>query len=219
LEVYGKNAVSERTTQEWFARFRSGNQDVKDTSRPSGPIAEKFGEILQLVEQDRQEIAEELNINHMTVWNHLKKANYKNKLDVWVPHELTQRNLNDRITISEMLLKRNEMEPFLKRIITGDEKWVKYENIKRKRSWSKVDDPPQTISKPGLTKNKLLLSVWWDWKGIVHYELLQSGETINSVLYCAQLDRLNEAIQKERPELVHRKGVVSHHDNERPHTN
>ena len=30
LEVYGKNAVSELTTQEWFARFRSGNQDVKD---------------------------------------------------------------------------------------------------------------------------------------------------------------------------------------------
>ena len=117
-----------------------------------------------------------------------------------------------------MLLKRTEMEPFLKRIITGDEKWVKYENIKRKRSWSKADDPPQTISKPGLTKNKVLLSVWWDWKGIVHYELLQSGETINSVLYCAQLDRLNEAIQKERPELAHRKGVVFHHDNARPHT-
>ena len=56
-----------------------------------------------------------------------------------------------------------------------------------------------------------------DWKGIVHYELLQSGETINSVLYCAQLDRSNEAIQKECPELAHRKGVVSHHDNALPH--
>ena len=81
---------------------------------------------MQLLEQDRhascQEIAEALNINYMTVWNHLKKANYKKKLDVWVLHELTQRNLNDRITISEMLLKRNKTEPFLKRIITGDEK-------------------------------------------------------------------------------------------------
>jgi len=146
LEVYGKNAVRERTTQEWFARFRSGNQDVKDASRPIRPITEKVGEILQLVEQDRhascKEISEALNINHMTVWNHLKKANYKKKLDVRVPHELTQRNLNDRITISEMLLKRNKMEPFLKRIITGYEKWLKHENIKRKRSWSKADDPP-----------------------------------------------------------------------------
>jgi len=105
---------------EWFARFRSRNQDVKDASHPGRPITAKVGEILQLVEQDRhascQEIAEALNINNMTVWNHLKEANYKKKLDFWVPHELTQRNLNDRITISEMLLKRNEIEPFLKRI-------------------------------------------------------------------------------------------------------
>ena len=74
LEVYGKNAVIERTTQELFARFRSGNQDVKNASRSNRPITEKVGEILQLVEQDRhascQEIAEALNIKHMTVWNH-----------------------------------------------------------------------------------------------------------------------------------------------------
>ena len=85
---------------------------------------------------------------------------YQKKLDVWVPHELTQRNLIDRITICEMLLKRNKMEPFLERIITGDEKWVKYKNIKHKRSWSRADDPSQTISKPGLTANKVMLRVW-----------------------------------------------------------
>ena len=42
--------------------------------------------------------------------------------------------------------------------------------------------------------NKVILSVWWDWKGIVHYELLQSSEAINSTLNCAQLVRLNEAM-------------------------
>jgi len=87
---------------------------------------------LQLIEQDRhvscQEIANALRINHATVWNHLKKAGYAKKLDVWVPYELTQRNLIDRISISETLLN-----PFLKQIITG-EKWVKYKNIVRKRS-------------------------------------------------------------------------------------
>ena len=29
--------------------------------------------------------------------------------------------------------------------------------------------------------------VGWDWKGIVHYELLSSNQTINSELYCEQL--------------------------------
>ncbi|XP_012061976.1 PREDICTED: histone-lysine N-methyltransferase SETMAR-like, partial [Atta cephalotes] len=94
----------------------------------------------------------------MTVWNHLKKAGYAKKLDVWVPHELTQRNLIDRISISETLLKCNEIDSFLKQIITGDEKWVKYKNIVRKRSiWDKRGESPQTISKPGLTVNKVML--------------------------------------------------------------
>ncbi|EGI68939.1 Histone-lysine N-methyltransferase SETMAR, partial [Acromyrmex echinatior] len=137
-EVYGADAVSERKrrTQELFIQFRSGNFDVKDRPRSDRSVTEKVDEILQLVEQDRhvscQEIINALRINHVTVWNDLKKAGYAKKLDVWVPHELTQRNLIDRISISEILLKRNEIDPFLKQIITGDEKWVKYKNIVRK---------------------------------------------------------------------------------------
>ena len=63
-----------------------------------------------------------------------------------------------------------------------------------------------------------MLSVWWDCKGIIHYELLQRGETINLTQYCAKLGRLNEAIPKELPELTNRKGVVFHHDNAQPYT-
>ena len=110
------------------------------------------------------------------------------------------------------------MKPSLKRLITGDEKWMKYETVKRKRSWSKSGEVTQTTAKPGLTASKVLLSVWWDWKGIVYYEILQPGKTVDSVLYCQQLTRLQEAIQKMRPELLNRKGVVFHHDNARPHT-
>ncbi|GBP61829.1 Glucose dehydrogenase [Eumeta japonica] len=38
--------------------------------------------------------------------------------------------------------------------------------------------------------------VWWNWRGIIHYELLPSDKTINSDLYCQQLMRL-----KVQPEL------------------
>ena len=63
-----------------------------------------------------------------------------------------------------------------------------------------------------------MLCVWWDWKEIVHYELLSSNQTINSELYCEQLQRLQQAIERKRPELINRRGVVFHHDNARPHT-
>ena len=43
------------------------------------------------VERDKNvntvEITRELDINHKTVLNHLQKAGYKKKFDVWVPHE------------------------------------------------------------------------------------------------------------------------------------
>ena len=82
----------------------------------------------------------------------------------------------DRVSIFESLLKRNEIEPFLKRMITGDEKWIMYDNNVRERN--------------------VMLSVWWDWKGIIHHELLESGQTINLTLYCQQLMRLKQAIKK-----------------------
>ena len=39
----------------------------------------------------------------------------------------------DRVSICESLLKRNEIEPFLKQMITGDEKWSTYDNNVRKK--------------------------------------------------------------------------------------
>ena len=71
-------------------------------------------------------------MSHQTVINHLKKIGFKKKLDVWVPHDLTQKNIFARMDGCESLLNRNKIDPFLKRMVTGDEKWVTYDNVKRK---------------------------------------------------------------------------------------
>ncbi|KAJ0180366.1 hypothetical protein K1T71_003770 [Dendrolimus kikuchii] len=73
------------------------------------------------------DVAGELGIDHKTVLAHLKKVGYTKKLDIWVPHELTERNLMNRVPICDSLLRRNETEPFLKKLITGDEKWITYD--------------------------------------------------------------------------------------------
>ena len=44
-------------------------------------------------------------------------------------------------------------------------------------------------------------SVWWDWKCVVFFELLPRNETINSDVYCRQLNKLNAAMKEKRPEL------------------
>ena len=63
-----------------------------------------------------------------------------------------------------------------------------------------------------------MLSVWWDWKGVVFFELLPRNQTINSDFYCRQLNKLNAAVKEKRPELVNRKGVIFHDVNAIPHT-
>ncbi|GFW19795.1 hypothetical protein TNCV_3560981 [Trichonephila clavipes] len=55
----------------------------------------------------------------------------------------------DRIYICEELTKRNEIDPFLKRMVTGDVKRVTYYNIVRKRLWSKCCEAAQKEAKPG----------------------------------------------------------------------
>ena len=52
------------------------------------------------------------------------------------------------------------------------------------------------LHRHGLASNKVMLSVWWDWKEIVHYELSPPGKTIDSDLYCQQLMKLKKLWRK-----------------------
>ena len=91
--------------------------------------------------------------------------------------------LTKRIPICDSLLKRNENDPFLKRIITGDEKWVVYDNFVQKRLWSKRDEPAQSTANADIHQKKVMLSVCYDFKGIVYFELLPRNQTINSNVF------------------------------------
>ena len=117
----------------------------------------------------------------------------------------------------ESLLKCNENVLFLKQIVTGDEKWILYNNVERKRSSGKQNEPPPTTPKPSLHPKKVMLCIWWDWKRVLYYELLPENQTINSNKYCSQLDQLKAALNEKSPELVNRKHIIFHQDNARPH--
>jgi len=78
------------------------------------PIVKNVDEIFQKIKENRQvnsyDITKEININHKTVLGHLRKIGYTKKFDVWVSHNLTLKNLMDRISIYESLLKRNKID-------------------------------------------------------------------------------------------------------------
>ncbi|GFW80933.1 putative DD34D transposase [Trichonephila clavipes] len=103
-------------------------------------------------------------------------------LDVWVQHQLTPKNMMDRISIYEALAKRNEIDPFLKRMVTGDEKWVTYDNIVRKRLWSKRGEVAQTVAKPGLTSRKRLEEMLTSEERITIISWILGGKTYEEML-------------------------------------
>jgi histone-lysine N-methyltransferase SETMAR len=109
------------------------------------------------------------------------------------------------------LLSSHRNFNWLDNLITGDEKWVMYDNRSPKRQWLDPGDPGQPISNVDRQGKKVLLSIWWGVKGVVHWELLPAGHTIDAHVYCEQLDRVKEKLRGKQDR------VYFLHDNARPH--
>lgn len=76
--------------------------------------------------------------------------------------------------------------------------WVPYnqfEENKANRSTACIfpfsNELTRSSAKSDLHSKKLRLRVWWSICGIVTFEVLKLGQTVNPDLYCEQLDRVN----------------------------
>ena len=99
----------------------------------------------------------------------------------------------------------------------GDEKWILYNNVKWKRLWGKKNEQSSSTPKAVLYPKKVMLCIWWDWKGVLYYGLFPENQTINSKKYCFQVDQQKAALDEKRLELVNRNRIIFHQDNTRPH--
>lgn len=221
-DTYGNDVVNEKTCRRWFSRFKKDDFSLKDEPR-AGCSKKLNSEQLQAAIDGNptcttRELSKTFNVSHMTIYREMKRLGKVSKAGKWVPHELSEINRQQRVTCCVSLRSRELQAPFLDRIITGDEKWILYNNVKRKRQWLSRGSKPIPQPRSGLHPKKILLCVWWDLKGIVYYELMGDNQTITSEVYCQQLTRLKAVLQEKRPSLINRKGVILHHDNARPHT-
>ena len=57
-------------------------------------------------------------------------------------------------------------------------------------------DIAQSTSKADIFQKIVMLSVWWNFEGIVYFELLSRNQTINSNVYCRQLMKLDKTSRK-----------------------
>ena len=63
----------------------------------------------------------------------------------------------------------------------------------------------------------MLIVLFFYWKGIVHYEFVPCGETVNKEFYLNALKHLREAVQRKRPEAWTNNTWMLHHDNAPAH--
>lgn len=221
LKVFGDDAVSERTCRNRFQKFKAGDRSLEDRPRSGRPSAIDDDILLNILKENpfltSSEIAEKLNVAQQTVSDHIQRLGLVYKYSQWVPKELTISNLSTRVTICSSLLCRNKREPFLHHLVTGDEKWISFDNVVRKKGYCQPGQSLPTTSKVSLHVRKRMLCIWWDIRGPIYYELLKPNETINSDKYCQMLEKLEVELKKKRPALVNRNHVILQHDNARPH--
>ncbi|GBL94383.1 Histone-lysine N-methyltransferase SETMAR [Araneus ventricosus] len=66
------------------------------------------------------------------------------------------------------------------------------------------------------SQRKTMVTVWYSSAGMIHFNFLNSGETIAADKYYQEIDEMNRKLQHMRPALVNKKGSIFLH-NSRPH--
>ena len=57
-----------------------------------------------------------------------------------------------------------------------------------------------------------------DIRGLIHYEFVPTGQTVNQVYYLEVMKRMHEKVRWKRPELFASNSWILHHDNAPAHT-
>jgi hypothetical protein len=131
-----------------------------------------------------------------------------------MPHVVTEDQKANRVNISQELLDRVSVdENFLKTIATGDETWVYgYDNETKVQSsqWVGQGSPRPKKARMSQSNMKVMLVVFFDWQGVIHYEFVPRGQIVNEEFYVAVLKRWKEAVRRNRPQLWTNQSWVLH---------
>ncbi|GFX98019.1 mariner Mos1 transposase [Trichonephila clavipes] len=136
---------------DWPAR--SPDLNPIEHKRGAWQTGKKFedAELQVLLDEDdgktQEHLAEQLNANQSTVSRRLKAMGKIIKVGRRGPHELTDRQQGNRKFACEMLLVRYKRKSYLHCIVTGDEKWIYFDNRKRNRLYVDPRQPSKSTAR------------------------------------------------------------------------
>ena len=65
---------------------------------------------------------------------------------------------------------------------------LKFQQLNKQNQWLYPGQIAEPVANRKRFSRKTLLSVWWNFEGVIHYERASNKRTIDADLYCAQLD-------------------------------
>ena len=104
---------------------------------------------------------------------------------------------------------------FIDNLLTVDETWVYYQSKETLRTagrWQKPGERQPEVGRIGQTSKKVMATVFWNCRGIVHVDYLATGKSINQHYYNDLLKTVYENLPKSR-----RRKVIFLQDNAPPH--
>lgn len=116
--------------------------------------------IMEHIEWDRHvayyNIAQEIGARQQIMSNHLQNAGYATSLD-FVCSMIWRKKPSGLKQCLWYVAVKNERDPSLNLMMTGDDKWITCDSISWRWWWSKAGKSSRTVAKPGLTAKKVLL--------------------------------------------------------------
>lgn len=234
--AYGEDALTVSQVRRWFQRFRNGDFDLSDRRRSGRPkTARTSGNIQRvrkLITADRRltvrEVADEISTSPYSAHAILSADLHLNRKPAkFIPHVLTQEQKELRGECASEAFERSVEDPtFLERLITGDETWCfgyDPETKQMSSAWTGEGEPPLKKARKSPSRVKVMLICFFDCQGIVHYEFLPSGATVNKSVYLGVLRRLREKVRLNRVRVGKTQnwggnGWILHHDNAPAHS-
>ncbi|GFX12086.1 mariner Mos1 transposase [Trichonephila clavipes] len=113
--------------------------------------------------------SEQLNVDQSIVSGRLKAMGKIIKVDRLGPHELTDRQQENRKIVCKMMLACYKRKSYLHRIVTGDERWIYFETPKRNRSYVDPRQPSKSTTRPNRFDRKTMLCIFWDQEVPIYF--------------------------------------------------
>ena len=171
MSLWWTFALSETTYRDWFWRFKSGDFDLSK-KRPWKTTEQILSCRIASIAGRR------LNSNSKTIGKSIGTwpGNYFQTLTChWKDPErrtmgavrIKRKRHWKAKTTCKILFDRFKIESFSHRIVTGYEKWIYFDNPKRKKSWADPGQPWTSQPVRNIHGKKDLLCIWWDHEGAV----------------------------------------------------